>query len=155
MKGNEKIIAILNARLAEELTAINQYMLHSEMCDNWGYEKLHKAIEQRAIQEMRHGEALIGRILFLEGKPIVSQLNKVYIGEDVEEQLKNDWNAEAEAIKAYNESIRISSELGDNGTHELLKSILKDEEEHIDWIEVQLDQIKQMGIQNYLSQQSE
>ncbi len=155
MKGNEKIIALLNARLAEELTAINQYMLHSEMCDNWGYEKLHKAIEQRAIQEMRHAEALIGRILFLEGKPIVSQLNKIHIGEEVEQQLKNDWNAEEEAIKAYNESIRITSELGDHGTHELLKSILKDEEAHIDWIEVQLDQIRQMGIQNYLAQQSE
>lgn len=154
MKGNEKIIALLNARLAEELTAINQYMLHSEMCDNWGYEKLHKAIEQRAIQEMRHAEALIGRILFLEGKPIVSQLNKIHIGEDVEQQLKNDWNAEEEAIKAYNESIRLASELGDHGTHELLKSILKDEEDHIDWIEVQIDQIRQMGIQNYLVQQA-
>ncbi len=154
MKGNEKIIELLNARLAEELTAINQYMLHSEMCDNWGYEKLHKAIEQRAIQEMRHAEALIGRILFLEGKPIVSKLNKITIGENVEQQLKNDWNAEAEAIKAYNDSIRVTSELGDNGTHELLKSILKDEEDHIDWIEVQLDQIQQMGIQNYLVQQS-
>lgn len=154
MKGNEKIIALLNARLAEELTAINQYMLHSEMCDNWGYEKLHKAIEQRAIQEMRHAEALIGRILFLEGKPIVSQLNKIHIGEDVEQQLKNDWNAEEEAIKVYNESIRLASELGDHGTHELLKSILKDEEDHIDWIEVQIDQIRQMGIQNYLVQQA-
>lgn len=130
-------------------------MLHSEMCDNWGHEKLHKAIEQRAIQEMRHAEALIGRILFLEGKPIVSQLNKIHIGEDVEQQLKNDWNAEEEAIKAYNESIRLANELGDHGTHELLKSILKDERDHIDWIEVQLDQTRQMGIQNYLVQQAE
>ncbi len=153
MKGNEKIIAKLNDLLADELTAINQYMVHSEMCDDWGYEKLHKAVEKRAIDEMKHAEKLIGRILFLEGKPVVSNLKKIDIGPEVEQQHKNDWNAENGAIKSYNDGIKLTTELGDNGTRELLESILKDEEDHIDWLESQLDQIKQMGIQNYLVEQ--
>ena len=153
MKGNSKILATLNDLLADELTAINQYMVQSEMCDNWGYEKLHKAIEKRAVDEMKHAEKLIGRILFLEGTPIVSKLNKINIGAEVESQHKSDWNAEQGAIKAYNEGIRLAVEVADNGTRELLDSILKDEEDHIDWIEAQLDQIKQMGVQNYLVEQ--
>jgi bacterioferritin len=153
MKGNDRIIERLNALLADELTAINQYMVQSEMCSNWGYERLHKAIEKRAIQEMKHAEKLIGRIIFLEGSPTVTKLNKIEIGADVETQHKNDWKAEDGAIRAYNEGIRLAVEVGDNGTRELLESILKDEEEHIDWIEAQLDQIKQMGIQNYLVEQ--
>ncbi len=154
MKGNEKVLQRLNALLAEELAAINQYMVHSEMCANWGYERLHETIEKRAIQEMKHAEKLIARILFLEGTPIVSQLNPIHIGEDVEKQLRQDWEAEEGAVKAYNEAIRLALELGDNGTRELLESILKDEEDHIDWIEAQLDQIKHMGIQNYLVEQA-
>ena len=153
MKGNKRIIERLNDLLADELTAINQYMVQSEMCANWGYEKLHKAIEKRAIQEMKHAEKLIGRVLFLEGSPTVNKLNKMEIGADVETQHKNNWKAEAGAVKAYNEGIRLSVEVGDNGTRELLESILKDEENHIDWLEAQLDQIKQMGIQNYLTEQ--
>jgi bacterioferritin len=153
MKGNEKIIQKLNALLADELTAISQYMVHSEMCDNWGYEKLHKADEKRAIDEMKHAEKLIGRILFLEGTPIVSKLNPISIGAEIEKQHKNDWTAEDGAIKAYNEGIKLAVEVGDNGTRELLGSILKDEEMHIDWLEAQLDQIRQMGIQNYLVEQ--
>jgi bacterioferritin len=153
MKGNEKIIERLNAFLADELTAINQYMVHSEMCANWGYKRLHEAIEKRAIEEMKHAEKLIGRVIFLEGKPVVSNLNKITIGAEVESQLKNDWAAEEGAVKAYNEGIRLAVEIGDNGTRELLESILTDEEDHIDWIEAQLDQIKQMGIQNYLVEQ--
>jgi len=153
MKGNDKIIEKLNALLADELTAINQYMVHSEMCANWGYQHLHEAIEKRAIEEMKHAEKLIGRMIFLEGKPIVSNLNKINIGPEVEAQLKNDWAAEEGAIKAYNEGIRLAVEVGDNGTREMLESILKDEETHIDWLEAQLDQIKQMGIQNYLVEQ--
>ncbi len=155
MKGNEKIIATLNGLLADELTAINQYMVHSEMCDDWGYERLHKLVEKRAIDEMKHAEKLIGRILFLEGTPIVSELKKIYIGADVEEQYKNDWKAEIDAIKAYNEAIKLSSELGDNGTRDFLQSILNDEEEHLDWLETQMEQIKQIGIQNYLVEQME
>ena len=153
MKGNDRIIGQLNELLADELSAINQYMVQSEMCANWGYEKLHKAIEKRAIEEMKHAEKLIGRILFLEGAPIVSKLNPIHIGNDVATQHKNNWKAEAGAVKAYNEGIRLSVEVGDNGTRELLESILRDEENHIDWLEAQLDQIKQMGIQNYLTEQ--
>ena len=153
MKGNEKVIERLNARLADELTAISQYMVHAEMCENWGYEKLQEAVEKRAITEMRHAEKLIARILFLEGLPIVSELNQMNIGAEVEAQLKSDWQAEHDAIQEYNADIRAAAEYGDSGTHELLKSILVQEEEHIDEIEAQLDQIKQMGIQNYLMEQ--
>ena len=153
MKGDRRIIERLNALLADELTAINQYMVQSEMCSNWGYERLHKAIEKRAIDEMKHAEKLIGRIIFLEGAPTVSKLNKINIGGDVEAQHKNDQAAETDAIRAYNEGIKLATEVGDNGTRELMESILKDEEDHIDWIEAQLDQIQQMGIQNYLVEQ--
>jgi bacterioferritin len=153
MKGNEKIIEKLNDLLADELTAINQYMVHSEMCDNWKYERLHKADEKRAIDEMKHAEKLIGRILFLEGIPIVSNLKKINIGANVETQHRNDWNAENDAIKSYNHGIRLAVEVGDNGTREFLESILKEEEDHIDWLEAQLDQIKQMGSQSYLVEQ--
>ena len=150
MKGNAKIIAILNDFLSDELTAINQYIVHSEMCANWGYEKLHDAAEKRAIDEMKHAEKLIARILFLEGLPIVSELKKMNIGATVDAQLKNDWEAEEGAIKAYNDGIKLCLELGDNGTRELIDSNLTDEENHLDWLEAQLDQIKQMGLQNYL-----
>jgi len=153
MKGDETILARLNDLLAEELTAINQYIVHSEMCDNWGYEELHKKDEERAIQEMKHAEKLIARILYLEGTPIVSNLNKIHIGSSVEEQHKRDMKAEEEAILAYNNAIRLSVEKGDNGTRALLESILTDEEEHLDWLDAQLMQIEQMGIQAYLVEQ--
>ena len=150
MKGNAKIIAILNDFLSDELTAINQYIVHSEMCANWGYEKLHNAAEKRAIDEMKHAEKLIARILFLEGLPVVSNLKKMNIGATVDAQLKNDWEAEEGAIKAYNDGIKLCLELGDNGSRELIDSNLTDEENHLDWLEAQLDQINQMGLQNYL-----
>ncbi len=153
MKSNEKIIESLNARLAEELTAINQYMVHAEMCDNWGYKHLAKAVEKRAIDEMKHAEKLIARILFLDGRPIVSNLNQIFIGNEVPKIHENDHGAELGAVESYNESIRLAAELGDNNTRVLLESILKDEEDHIDWIEAQLDEIKQIGVQNYLAQQ--
>ena len=153
MKGNDRIIARLNDLLADELTAINQYMVQSEMCDNWGYEKLHKTFEKRAVDEMKHAERLIARVLFLEGTPIVSKLNKINIGAEVETQHANDLKSEQGAIQAYNESINLAVQVGDNGTRELLEHILTDEEAHIDWIEAQLDQIRQMGIQNYLVEQ--
>jgi len=153
MKGNEQVIAKLNFFLADELTAISQYMVHSEMCANWGYKNLHEATEKRAIDEMKHAEKLIARILFLEGKPIVNELNPLHIGETVEAQLKHDLEAEAGAIKAYNETIRICLEVGDNGSRELIEANLHDEEEHLDWLEAQLDQINQMGLQNYLQAQ--
>jgi bacterioferritin len=153
MKGNDRIIEKLNMLLADELTAINQYMVHSEMCANWQYKKLHEAAEARAITEMKHAEKLIARIIFLEGRPIVSQLNPINIGATVAEQHANDRMAEEGAVKAYNEVIQLAVEVGDNGTRELLEDILVDEEEHIDWLEAQLDQIEQMGIQNYLVEQ--
>ena len=155
MKGNEKVLESLNMLLADELTAINQYMVQSEMCADWGYEKLHKAIEKRAIDEMKHAETLIGRILFLEGIPIVSNLNKINIGATVDTQHKNDHEAEMGAIKAYNDAIKLVVEVGDNGSRDMLEEILEDEEEHIDWIESQLDQIAQMGLQLYLAEQLE
>lgn len=155
MKGNEKVITLLNGFLADELTAINQYIVHSEMCANWGYGKLHGKVEKRAIEEMKHAEKLIARILFLEGIPVVSNLKKISIGSTVEGQLKNDLAAEAGAIQAYNDGIRLCLELGDNGTRELIDANLHDEEEHLDWLEAQLDQINQMGLQNYLLGQAE
>ncbi len=153
MKGNEKMIEHLNLRLAEELTAINQYMVHAELCNNWRYEKLHKEIEKRAILEMKHAEKLIARVLFLEGRPVVSNLNKMHIGDEVPKMHMNDHMLEIDALRGYNESISVAAELGDNGTREMLESILKDEEGHIDEIESHLDQIKQMGVENYLSGQ--
>ena len=153
MKGNDKVIATLNMLLADELTAINQYMVHSEMCANWGYGELHEAIEKRAITEMKHAEMLIGRIIFLEGLPIVSKLNPLHIGADVLAQLKNDLGAEQGAVKGYNDAVQLAAEVGDNGTRAMLEGILKDEEEHLDWLETQLDQIEQMGIQHYLVEQ--
>jgi bacterioferritin len=150
MKGNDKVIETLNDRLVEELTAINQYMVHAEMCENWGYKKLHDVVEKRAFTEMRHAEKLIARIIFLDGKPVVSKLNDIHIGPDVEAQLNNDRLSEQDAIRHYNDSIRLATELGDNGTKELLDDILKEEEGHIDELEAQLDQIKQMGITNFL-----
>jgi bacterioferritin len=153
MKGNPTVIEKLNFLLADELTAISQYMVQAEMCANWGYKHLAETIEKRAIDEMKHAEKHIERIIFLEEKPIVSELNKMHIGDTVEAFHKNDWDAENNAIQAYNDGIRLATEMSDNGTREMLESILKDEEEHIDWIEAQFDQVKQMGIQVYLSEQ--
>jgi len=154
MKGNKKIIERLNTLLADELTAINQYIVHSEMCANWGYGRLHEAAEKRAITEMKHAEKLIERILFLEGIPIVSELNEIKIGSDVKAQFESDLAAEQMAVQAYNEGIELAVEVGDNGTKALLESILSDEEAHVDWLEAQLDQIEQMGIENYLTGQA-
>ena len=154
MKGHPDIINTLNALLADELTAINQYILHGEMCEDWGYDKLHEAIEKRAIQEMIHAEKLIGRILFLEGMPVVSELNKIHIGENVLKQFEYDHAAELDAVQAYNKAVAQTTELADNGTKILIESILTDEEDHIDWIEEQLDQIEQMGYERYLNKQA-
>ena len=151
MKGKPEIIEKLNFLLADELTAVNQYFVHAEECGDWGYEVLHESIEKRSIGEMKHAEKLISRILFLEGTPVVDKLNKMHIADSVPGMLENDKNAEVEAIKNYNEAIKLASELLDNGTKELLDSILKDEESHLDYIEEQLDQIEQMGLEHYLT----
>ncbi len=154
MKGDKKLLAVLNELLADELTAINQYMVHSEMCSNWGYTKLHDAIEKQAIDEMHHAEWLIERVLFLEGMPIVSKLNPIKIGRSVLEMVTNDQKAEGDAIASYNAAIDLARKAGDEGTVELLHKILKMEEGHVDWAEIQRAQIDQMGIERYLSNQT-
>jgi bacterioferritin len=153
MKGNDQILASLNSLLADELTAISQYMVHSEMCANWQFGKLHKAIEERAITEMKHAETLMGRILFLEGTPTVSNLRQINIGASIVDQFNNDLHSELIAVKGYNDGIRLASDLGDNGTREILSSILTAEEEHVDWLEAQIGQVNLMGLQNYLVEQ--
>lgn len=155
MKGNDKIIEVLNQLLADELTAINQYMVHSEMCDNWGYDSLHKAIEGQARDEMHHAEWLIQRIIFLEGMPVVTRLNPMKIGKTVPEMVGNDEEAELGAVHAYNSAIRLAHEVDDQATVDLLTKIVKMEEGHVDWAEKQRAQIEQMGLENYLTNQTE
>jgi bacterioferritin len=154
MKGNPKILELLNDRLAEELTAISMYMVHSEMCANWGLSKLHESFEKQAIDEMKHAEMLIGRILFLEGTPTVTKLNRMGIAATVEGMVAAEEDAETGAIKAYNDTIAAAVQLGDNGTRELIAKILQDEERHVDWAETQREQIALMGLQNYLANQA-
>ena len=153
MKGDAKLIEVLNQLLADELGAISQYMVHSEMCDHWGYDALHHAIESQAMDEMHHAEWLIQRILFLEGKPNVSDLSPIKIGDSVSDMVAFDEQAELGAVKAYNDGIALASELGDEVTADLLTEILKMEEGHVDWAEKQRAQIAQMGLENYLALQ--
>ena len=154
MKGHQKIIDALNDRLREELTAISQYMVQSEMCANWGYDVLHEAIEKQAVDEMHHAEWLIGRIIFLEGAPVVSKLDAIKVGKTVKDMIGNDREAEAGAIRAYNETMALAVQLADNATRDLLAKILQDEERHVDWADQQRDQIEQMGLENYLANQA-
>jgi bacterioferritin len=154
MKGNHKLVNVLNELLADELTAISQYMVHSEMCENWGYEKLHKAIESQAKDEMHHAEWLIRRIIFLEGTPVVSKLNPIKVGQTVLEMVSNDQEAENAALRAYNAAIGLAHEVADQATADLLMQILKMEEGHVDWAEMQRAQIEQMGLDNYLTNQT-
>ncbi len=154
MKGNEKLIDTLNALLAEELTAINQYMVHAEMSENWGYGKLKAHYDKQAKDEMKHAEKLIERILFLEGIPIVTKPMVVHIGDQVPKQLSNDLELETGAVKEYNAAIKLAGEVSDFATREILEKILKDEDGHVDHIEERLDQISHMGLQIFLSTQS-
>ena len=149
MKGDPKLIECLNGLLASELTAINQYMVEAEMCENWGLAKLGDMEQKRAITEMKHAETLIGRILFLEGLPIVSKLNDIHIGAEVPQQFTNDLAAEMTAVRGYELCVK----LGDNATKEILEGILKDEDAHVDQIEEQMDRVKKMGLQVYLGTQ--
>ena len=153
MKGDQKIIDILNDVLTAELTAINQYFVHGEMCENWGYERLHRVIRKHSIGEMKHAEELIERVLFLEGVPNVQRLGKINIGENVQEILKSDYALEIEALPRLNEGIETCRKVGDNNSRHLLEEILEEEEEHVDWLEAQMSLIDQVGIQNYLAQQ--
>lgn len=153
MKGDPKLIDTLNFLLADELTAINQYIVHAEMCEDWGYSKLHKGFEKRAIDEMKHAEKLIGRILFLGGTPIVTELNKIHIGAEVPRQVENDRVAEDGAIKAYNDAIVLAGELRDYATRDILVQILNDEDRHMDELEEMQDQIDQMTLPIFLTTQ--
>lgn len=151
--GEPTVESVLNQALKRELTVISQYIVHSELCSNWGYTKLAGTIKTQAIGEMKHAEALIERIIFLDGTPEVGYLNPIKIGSDVSSMLEFDMNAEAEAIDLYNNGIDVCTDEGDSGSRELLEQFLKDEEAHYDWLRSQLDQIEQMGIENYLSTQ--
>jgi len=153
MKGNEKVIHELNAALSSELMAIMQYMVHAEMLTNWGYERYGGLIKKQAIDEMKHAEGLIERILYLDGVPNVHIKLDPKIGNDVKAQIENDLAAEVEAVSQYNHAVKVCSEAGDNGTRELFERMTIDEEQHVDFLEAQLDMIGQMGLQNYLAQQ--
>ncbi len=153
MKGNVKLIETLNEILTGELTAINQYFIHAKMCANWGYKRLAHKIREESIEEMKHADDLIERILFLEGVPNMQRLEKVRVGETVLEQLQLDLKLEEVAVPRLNKAIAQAVEAGDNTTRDLLEDILESEEEHVDWLEAQLELIRQVGEQNYLSQQ--
>jgi len=153
MQGDPKIIDLLNEILTGELTAVNQYFLHAKMCENWGYKRLHAHIHKESIDEMKHADQLIERILFLEGLPNVQRLGKISIGQSVVEMLKNDLTVETVAIPLLNKSIDACRAAGDNGSEHLLIEILTSEEAHLDWLEAQLELVKQVGAENYLSQQ--
>lgn len=155
MKGNKKLLTVLNSLLAAELTAINQYMVHSEMCENWGYSNLYKAIRKQAMDEMHHAEWLIERIIFFDGSPTVSKLNAMKIGKTVSEMIGNDYNDELDAVRNYNDAIKLAREVDDQGSVDLLTRILNMEEGHVDWAEIQHAQIEQMGLENYLVNQTE
>ena len=155
MKGNDKLITVLNSLLADELTVVNQYMVQSELCANWGYGKLHQAIRKQAMDEMLHAEWLIERIIFLDGVLTVSYLNPMKIGKNVLDMIKNDNGDELDAVNKYNTAIQLAREVDDQGSADLLTKILKMEEEHVDWAEKQQAQIEQMGIENYLVNQTE
>ncbi len=153
MKGDAKVITVLQEVLKAELTAINQYFLHAEMCENWGYYKMAGITRKESIEEMTHAEKLIERILYLDGTPNMSDYFKINVGATMEAQLKNDLQLEYDAVKRLNAGIETCRQAGDNGSRELLDKILADEEHHVDWLEAQLQNITEVGIQNYLAQQ--
>jgi bacterioferritin len=153
MKGNPKVIEALNEALKEELTAINQYFLHAEMCENWHYTRLGDYIKKQSIDEMKHAEALIERILFLDATPNMTETMKLTIGQSVREQLQSDLNLEIAAVGLYNRAVETARQAGDNASRELFERLLKDEESHVDWLEAQVHQINEIGYERYLSQQ--
>jgi len=153
MKGNPKVIAELNRALKEELMAINQYFLHAEMCENWGYKKLSTYIKKQSIDEMRHAESLIERILFLDGTPSLTDPMQLSVGSNVKQQLESDLKLEIAAVALYNNAVKVARDEGDNASRELFERLLKNEEEHIDWLEAQVHQIQEMGYERYLGQQ--
>ena len=153
MKGKDPVIEILSESLAHELTAINQYFIHARMLKNWGYERLAEKLQGESIEEMKHAQILIDKILFLEGVPNLQKLNKVNVGQTVPEMLDWDLKAEVSAYELYNRAVDVCRQNQDHGSAELFEQLVQDEEEHIDWIEAQQDLIKQVGLENYLAQQ--
>jgi bacterioferritin len=153
MKGNETVIQYLQQVLTAELTAINQYFLHAEMMENWGYERLGKITKKESIEEMVHAEKLLHRMLYLDGSPNMSELYPLRIGQSVKAMFENDLALELEAVSRLNKAIKAAVEVGDNGSRDLFEKILIDEEHHIDYLEAQLFMIKEMGYENYLAQQ--
>jgi bacterioferritin len=153
MKGSQKVIDMLNEALKEELTAISQYFLHSEMCENWHYHKLGSFIKKQSIDEMKHAEELIERILFLDGIPNMTELMHLTVGKNVRAQLESDLQLETAAVAMYNRAAELARAESDNASRELFERLLKDEEEHVDWLEAQMHQIEEMGYERYLSQQ--
>jgi bacterioferritin len=153
MQGNPDVIAALNEALKEELTAINQYFLHAEMCENWHYQKLADHIRKESIDEMRHAEALIERILFLDGTPNMTDPMQISIGSTVKAQIDGDLKLEINAVAMYNRFVQLARDKGDNGSRELFERLLRDEEAHVDWLEAQVHQINELGYERYLSQQ--
>jgi bacterioferritin len=154
MRGNKKVIEQLNLALREELTAINQYFLHAEMCHNWGYHALGDFIKKQSIDEMKHAEELIERILFLDATPNMEPMD-LSVGQNVKAQLEADLKLETNAVAMYNKAVQIAREQGDDQSRDLFSKLLKDEEEHVDWLEAQLHQIKEMGYERYLSIQTQ
>jgi bacterioferritin len=153
MKGNKKVIEFLNDVLTGELTSVNQYFIHAKMCRNWGYLRLASRVKKESIEEMKHADDLIERILYLDGVPNLQRLYKVNVGETVPEQLKLDRQLEIEAVTRLNKGIALCTEVGDNGTRELAEKILVSEEEHLDWLETQISLVESIGEAHYLAQQ--
>jgi bacterioferritin len=153
VRGNDKVIDELNAALKAELTTISQYIVHAEMCENWGYKRLASYIKKQAIGEMGHAERLIERVLFLDGTPTVDIMLAPNIGASVKAQLENDLSGELDAIRQYNAAVAVCVQAGDNGSRELFESLVKDEEEHADFLEAELHKIGEIGLDNYLAQQ--
>ena len=155
MKGNDEVIQVLQEVLSAELTAINQYFIHARMNENWGYKKLAEHIRKESIEEMMHAQKVIDRILYFDGAPNMSKYMKINVGKDVPEQFRNDLEVEYQAVPRLNKGIEVARAIGDNGTRALLEAILKEEEEHVDWLEAQLGLIKEIGVENYLARQIE
>lgn len=153
MKGNPKVLEVLNEALHEELTAISQYFLHAEMCENWHYHKLANYIRKQSIDEMKHAEQIIERILFLDGVPNMSDALQLKVGSSVKDQLASDLKLEVAAVEMYNKAVEVSRAAHDNASRELFERLLKDEEMHVDWLEAQMHQIKELGYERYLTQQ--
>jgi len=153
MKGDKQVVTLLNDVLTAELTAVNQYFLHARLCHHWGYERLYEKVRKESIEEMKHADVLIDRILFLEGLPNVQRYNKVDVGQTVPEQFRLDLAVEYEAVKRLNDAIKVCRDTGDNGTREILEKMLREEESHADWLETQQEAIKQIGVEQYLAEQ--